>query len=397
MAVSGTYAFNPRTSELATEIMERCDIRGSEVTVEHLLSCQRTMNFVLQSWSNLGVNLWTVQTFTQILSQGVATYDLPAYTIDVLPDSVYLRQYSMQGAVDVTPNFATTISTATITATQANHGYAANGFVNIIVPVAVGGLILSGIYQIASVPSANTYTFTAASNATSSATGGAVPVFTTTASSTSVNVLLTAHGYLAGQSFEVEVATDVGGITLTGTYTIATIVDANSFTITSEQTAGSTATASENDGDTQISGSSTSTTAAYTDRIMAPISRGDYAAQPNKLAQGFPTTYWVDRLINPTITLWEVPDQNGPYVLYMDCTTQIQDVSGQGTETIQLPPRFLEAFVAAGAANYAMKWNTAKAEALAVYSDKKWLEASNADTERVTTQIIPELSGYWRP
>ena len=44
------------------------------------------------------------------------------------------------------------------------------------------------------------------------------------------------------------------------------------------------------------------------DRIILPISRTEYASYPNKEQQGFTTTFWFDRLISPTVTLWPVPD-----------------------------------------------------------------------------------------
>jgi hypothetical protein len=44
------------------------------------------------------------------------------------------------------------------------------------------------------------------------------------------------------------------------------------------------------------------------DRVILPISRTEYASYPNKTQQGFPTTFWFDRLLAPTVTLWPVPD-----------------------------------------------------------------------------------------
>ena len=44
------------------------------------------------------------------------------------------------------------------------------------------------------------------------------------------------------------------------------------------------------------------------DRIIMPISRTEYASYPNKQQQGFPTVFWFDRLLAPTVTLWPVPN-----------------------------------------------------------------------------------------
>ena len=41
-----------------------------------------------------------------------------------------------------------------------------------------------------------------------------------------------------------------------------------------------------------------------TNRLILPISRTEYASYPNPAQQGFPTTFWFDRLLSPT------PDDN---------------------------------------------------------------------------------------
>jgi hypothetical protein len=52
------------------------------------------------------------------------------------------------------------------------------------------------------------------------------------------------------------------------------------------------------------------TGSAATDRYILPISRTEYSTYANKTMQGFPTVYWLDRLQNPSVTLWPVPDGN---------------------------------------------------------------------------------------
>src|SRR5665213_4479916 len=141
---SGTFNFLPTLSEVALECFDRLGIRAAEITPDHFISMRRTMNLVFSSWSNRGVNLWLIDTQTVNLAQGVAAYSVPTDTVNI--EEAWIRFYQMAGATDVTPNFATVINTPTVTATQANHGYVANGFINIAVPVAVGGLILSGYY-----------------------------------------------------------------------------------------------------------------------------------------------------------------------------------------------------------------------------------------------------------
>lgn len=123
----------------------------------------------------------------------------------------------------------------------------------LLTPVAIGGLVLEGAYQIASVVSNDSYTITAASAATATVNnGGAVPVFGTTSGTPNVNVLLTGHGEAVGDTFPVPVATTVGGITISGAYIVQTIVDANNFTIFASSSATSTTTGAMNGGNVAI-------------------------------------------------------------------------------------------------------------------------------------------------
>lgn len=401
MTSSGTYAFgDTRASELAIEIFERCGIRAAEITVDHLMSVRRSMNLVLARWSNLGVNLWTVTQEVTPLAQGVGTYAVPPSTIQMLTDSVVIRLYQMGSPTSFTPGFATTASSATITVTQANHGYGAGSWINVIVPISVGGLILYGFYQVVSVPDANTYTFAAASAATATDSPGVVPQFTTGAGSATVTVALPDNGYLPGESFVVDLSTAVGGITLLGSYTIDTVVDPDTFTITATVQAGAAESVYENDGEAQVAGQSVqpnsgSSVPGYTDRLIYPISRGEWEAQPNKLSQGVPSSYWFDRLINPTVTLWQVPDGNGPYELRYFRSRQIEDVNPQGSETVNIPYRFMEAFCSACAAHLAIKWKPDAATALATDAALKWQEAADEDRERVSVYMVPNTGAYW--
>jgi hypothetical protein len=70
------------------------------------------------------------------------------------------------------------------------------------------------------------------------------------------------------------------------------------------------------------------------DRIILPISRTEYASYPNKEQQGFTTTYWFDRLISPTVTLWPVPDGTSAQYLKYYRVRQIQDSALQGATQV---------------------------------------------------------------
>lgn len=76
-----------------------------------------------------------------------------------------------------------------------------------------------------------------------SRTDGVSISFTTTNGSATVTAAWTGHGLVADQKFMFESATvaTIGGVTINGTYTVASVVDANTITFTAAQTATSAA------------------------------------------------------------------------------------------------------------------------------------------------------------
>ena len=142
---------------------------------------------------------------------------------------------------NTSPNFSTTSGSTTVTVIDSGIVASIYDYVNYVTPVSVGGIVLSGPYLIQSAAS-TTYTITAATAATSTvANGGASYTFSTTSASPVVTAVLNNHGYSVGSQFYVGVATTVGGLTLSGLYIVASVVDANTFTFSAQNTASSTA------------------------------------------------------------------------------------------------------------------------------------------------------------
>lgn len=136
--------------------------------------------------------------------------------------------------------------------------------------------------------------------------------------------------------------------------------------------------------------------AASFDKVITPISRTEYAAIPNKTLQAPPTVFWFDRLIAPTITLWQTPDGNGPYTLNYYRYRQVQDAAVQSSFTPEVPYRFLDAFAAGLAARLARMHAPAMADATAKEAERVWQIAAMQDVENVPVYIIPGLSAYYR-
>lgn len=82
MATSGTAAFDLDLAELVEEAYEQC---GSEArTGYQFRTARRSLNLLFMEWANQGINMWTLEEREIPLVNGVATYVLPADTVDLL-------------------------------------------------------------------------------------------------------------------------------------------------------------------------------------------------------------------------------------------------------------------------------------------------------------------------
>ena len=136
---------------------------------------------------------------------------------------------------------------------------------------------------------------------------------------------------------------------------------------------------------------------ANIDRIIFPVSRTEYASYPNKEQQGFPTVYWFDRLLSPSITLWPVPNtDNGPQSLKYYRVTQIQDSALTNGQTVDVPYLWLEAFAYALALRLAQIWNPAAVPMIKPMADESYQIAADQNIETAQQYISPMLSGYFR-
>jgi hypothetical protein len=138
------------------------------------------------------------------------------------------------------------------------------------------------------------------------------------------------------------------------------------------------------------------TTDSGIDRVIMPISRTEYASYPNKTQQGFPTSYWFDRLISPTITLWPVPDGSSATILKYYRVRQVQDANLQNGENAEIPYRWLECFADGLAYRLARIWQPQMAVALKAQADESYQIAADQDVEAVPTYISPMIGGYFR-
>ena len=82
MALSGSTNFEPNITEFIEEAYERCGIELR--TGYDLKSAIRSANLMLAEWANRGLNQWTIETGTQTVTEGTASYNLGTNVIDIL-------------------------------------------------------------------------------------------------------------------------------------------------------------------------------------------------------------------------------------------------------------------------------------------------------------------------
>ena len=132
------------------------------------------------------------------------------------------------------------------------------------------------------------------------------------------------------------------------------------------------------------------------DRIILPISRTEYASYPNKQQVGFPTVFWMDRLLAPQVTLWPSPDGTSSQYLKYYRVRQIQDANYTGGQTVEIPYLWLEAFAYNLAVRLAVIWNAAKVQLLKPLADEAYSIATEQNVETAQQYISPQIQGYFR-
>lgn len=134
---------------------------------------------------------------------------------------------------------------------------------------------------------------------------------------------------------------------------------------------------------------------ATQDRILMPISRSEYASYPNKEQEGFPTVFWFDRLLSPTVTLYQVPDGNEATFSYYRMR-QLQDANFTSGQQVELPYYWYELFALGLAQRLAMIWAPDKAAGLKMMFDEAYDIAADQNTETAQFYLSPQLSSYYR-
>lgn len=132
-------------------------------------------------------------------------------------------------------------------------------------------------------------------------------------------------------------------------------------------------------------------TTSQSDLTVDRISREYYLNIPNKLTQGRPVQYFVDRQITPVIKVWPTPDQT--YYLVVNKLVRMDDASA-GVNTLEIPFRFYPC-LAAGLAYYiSMKKAPERTQMLKAMYDEEFIRAAAEDRDRASLNLTPGRSSY---
>jgi len=112
MTTSGTAVWNPDLVELVQEAYERCGGDGS--SGYSLRTARRSLQLLLSSWANQGVNMFTFEQGSITLLPGVGQYDLPADTVDLLEQVIRTGAGSTSTQADLTISRISVSTYATI-------------------------------------------------------------------------------------------------------------------------------------------------------------------------------------------------------------------------------------------------------------------------------------------
>ena len=171
------------------------------------------------------------------------------------------RTLTTNPAANASTNFSTTINSAVVTITDTNIAATIYSSVFISTPVSIGGIVLSGFYQIISGTgvAGNPYTILSIDllgnplAATSNSTTAVTPSFAATSGQSTISVTLPNHGYSAGSTFAVLIPWSAGfGVTLFGNYIVQSVTSSSVFVIQAPQNATSTGSGYLNNGNANL-------------------------------------------------------------------------------------------------------------------------------------------------
>ena len=130
-------------------------------------------------------------------------------------------------------------------------------------------------------------------------------------------------------------------------------------------------------------------------RIITSFSRTDFASLANPSQQGYPTSFWFNRILSPTLTLWPTPDGTATYTMSYYIYTQMQDAVATQGGNVAIPFFWLDAWTADLAHRLSRHYAPAL-EAVRKVDKQEAYAVACKQNEQVPMYISPGLQGYYR-
>lgn len=130
-------------------------------------------------------------------------------------------------------------------------------------------------------------------------------------------------------------------------------------------------------------------------RLLFSFSRTDFASLANPAQQGFPTSFWFNRALQPTITLWPVPDSSTTYLMSYYVYTQQQDANLRQGGNAAVPYWWLDAYTA-DLAHRLSRHHAPQLEAVRKQDKIDAYARASKQVEPAPMYISPGLSSYFR-
>ena len=132
------------------------------------------------------------------------------------------------------------------------------------------------------------------------------------------------------------------------------------------------------------------TTTGGNQQTLTKVSRSEYIAIPNKTDSGTPSQYYVNRQINPTISLYLAPDTSAVTNIFYYYLARIEDV-GAYTNTSDMPFRFFPCMVSGLAFYLSQKIAPDRIQALKLLYEDELKRALEEDGQRTSVYITPNV------
>ncbi len=351
MSTSGTYNFSSlENNDILIDAFERIGVLPDQITAQMIQSATRSLNLLLSEWINRGPNLWTMKEEILNLLPNQATYAMPIATSAIMEATIRTSRRPLGGtafssAGGIAQNAFSNNPALACTQT------APNGYISYYYGANVSyGVAMVGIQSFVT----NTYSLVAEYSYDNTTWFNSITMPT--------------QVYTAGQIIWFVPIIP----TLAPYYRI-------------RETGGATLNIQELYFNTTLN-----------DIPITAISRSEWVSYPNKSQTGRPTSFYFNRQINPTVTLWPVPAGNY-YTMYYTRTEEMQD-AGSLINMPEIPQRFFEAMSAGLAWRLSTKYTPDKEELLKKQYDDAFNLAAREDIERVPLRIFGNfMQGWGRP